>query len=240
MAENFLAPGAQRLGTVRDVMTADVLAIAADDTLDTIAGLFEKYDYDGMPVVDANYKLLGVITAYDMILQSSGMHLPTVIGIMNNIAKGKGDKRQLEEQFGKLREIRATAIMNPKPLSVNPNAPLSEVARLFAEHPKVNPICVVDLDGKLLGVISRYDVMKFFNEKYFNQMIGKVSEGDPYKAFPTKSAKEAEQALGEVEKEFLLVTKRRPLIWKYLFIAAFAAGLIVATALIIRIVQRGG
>jgi CBS domain-containing protein len=221
-------------------MTGDVLAIAADDTLDTIAQLFEKYDYDGMPVVDANYKLLGVITAYDMILQSSGMHLPTVLGIMNNIAKGKGDKRQLEEQFSKLREIKATAIMNPKALSVEPNAPLSEAAKLFAENPKVNPISVVDPSGKLLGVISRYDVLKFFNEKYFNQIIDKVNEGDPYKTFPTKSAKEAERTLGEVEDEFLLVTKRRPLIWKYLFIAAFAAGLIVATALIIRIVQRGG
>jgi CBS domain-containing protein len=221
-------------------MTGDVLAIAADDTLDTIAQLFEKYDYDGMPVVDANYKLLGVITAYDMILQSSGMHLPTVIGIMQNIAKGKGDRRQLEEQFSKLREIKATAIMNPKALTVRTNAPLSEAAKLFAENPKVNPISVVDGDGKLLGVISRYDVLKFFNEKYFNQIIGKVNDGDPFRAFPTKSSKEAEQALSEVEEKFLLVTKRRPLIWKYLFIAAFAAGLVVATALIIRIVQRGG
>ena len=142
------------LGTVRDVMTKDVLAIAADDTLDTIAELFDKYDYDGMPVVDANYKLLGIITAYDMILQSSGMHLPTVIDIMENIARGKGDRRQLDEQFGKLKEIKATSIMNPKALTVVPDMALSNVARIFAENPKVNPVAVVDTEGKLLGVIS--------------------------------------------------------------------------------------
>jgi CBS domain-containing protein len=221
-------------------MTKDVLAIAADDTLDIVAGLFDKYDYDGMPVVDANYKLLGVITAYDMVLQSSGMHLPTVIGIMENIAKGKGDRRQLDEQFGKLKEIKATSIMSTKPLTVPADAPFSEAARLFAENPKVNPLCVVDPAGKLVGVISRYDNLKFFNERYFNQDDQQVNESDPFKAFPTRSAKEAEQALGEVEKEFLLVTKRRPLVWKYVAIAMFAAGLLVATALIIRIVQRGG
>lgn len=228
------------LGTVRDVMTKDVLAIASDDTLDIIAELFDKYDYDGMPVVDANYKLVGIITAYDMILQSSGMHLPTVIDIMENIARGKGDRRQLDEQFGKLKEIKATSIMNPKALSVTPDMPLSHAAKIFAENPKVNPVAVVDAQGKLLGVISRYDLMKFFNEKYFNQVIDKVNEGDSLKGFPTKSESAAEQAIGEVQKEFLLVGRRRPLIWKYIAIAMFASGLIAATALIIRIVQKGG
>lgn len=234
-------PQAAIIGSVKDVMTTDVIAIAADDTLDVIAELFEKYDYDGMPVVDANYKLIGVITAYDMILQSSGVHLPTVIGIMENIARGKGDRRQLDEQFGKLKDIQATAIMNPKALSVQGGAPISEAARLFAENPKVNPLSVVDPTGKLLGVISRYDVLKFFNEKYFNQVVQNVNPNrDPYKQFPTRSESQAAKALGEVEKDFLLVTKRRPLVWKYIAIAAFAAGLIAATALIIRIVQRGG
>lgn len=222
-------------------MTTDVIAIAADDTLDVIAELFEKYDYDGMPVVDANYKLIGVITAYDMILQSSGMHLPTVIGIMENIARGKGDRKQLDEQFGKLKDIQATSIMNPKALSIRGSAPVSEVANLFAENPKVNPISVVGEQGKLLGVISRYDVLKFFNERYFNQVVEKVNtQRDPFKEFPTESESEAAKALSKVEKEFLLVTKRRPLVWKYIAIAAFVAGLVAATALIIRIVQRGG
>lgn len=222
-------------------MTTDVIAIAADDTLDVIAELFEKYDYDGMPVVDANYKLIGVITAYDMILQSSGMHLPTVIGIMENIARGKGDRKQLDAQFGKLKDIKATAIMNPRALSVRGNASVAQAAKLFAENAKVNPLSVVDQQGKLLGVISRYDVLKLFNEHYFSQVVEKVNPGrNPFKEFPTRSESEAAKALGEVEKEFLLVTKRRPLVWKYIAIAAFAAGLVAATALIIRIVQRGG
>ena len=71
-----------QIAKVGDVMTRDVLAIDANDTLDVIAGLFEKYDYDGMPVVDSSRKLLGIITAYDMILQSSDMHLPTLLKIV--------------------------------------------------------------------------------------------------------------------------------------------------------------
>jgi hypothetical protein len=72
-------------------------------------------------------------------------------------------------------------------------------------------------------------------------VVQQVSPGtDPFREFPTKSEKEVEAAVKKVEEDFLLVSKRRPLIWKYVAVATFAAGLIAATALIIRIVQKQG
>lgn len=223
-------------------MTKDVLAIDVNDTLDVIAGLFEKYDYDGMPVIDSTHALKGVITAYDLVLQSSGTHLPTMLKLMDEIARGKGDKRVLEEHFGKLRDIKATSIMNPTVVSVKSDATLEDAAKIFADYPKVNPLCVVDAENKLVGVLSRYDIIKFFNEAYLNHVVQKQTGPDQeaFKAFPTKSEHEVEDAAEKVKEEFLLVQKRRPLIWKYIAIAAFGAGLVAATALIIRIVQKSG
>lgn len=227
---------------VEDVMTKDVLAIDVDDTLDIIAGLFDKYDYDGMPVIDQTRALKGIITAYDLILQSSDIHLPTMLKLIDEIARGKGDKRALEEHFGKLRDIKATSIMNTSVVTIRSDALLEDAAKIFADYPKTNPLCVVDAERKLVGILSRYDIIKFFNEAYLNRVVQKSSvvEGEAFKAFPTKSEKEVEQAAEKIKEEFLLVQKRRPLIWKYIAIAAFAGGLIAATALIIRIVQKSG
>jgi CBS domain-containing protein len=230
-----------QIAKVGDVMTKDVLAIDANDTLDVIAGLFEKYDYDGMPVVDANKKLLGIITAYDMVLQSSDVHLPTLLKIMDQISANKADRRALDAHFAKLRDIKATSIMNPNVISVKTDATLQEAAKVFADHHKVNPLCVVDDQGILVGVVSRYDVIKFFNETYLKNIVQAGNpEKDPFKEFPTRSESEVEKAVQEVNEGFVLVTKRRPLIWKYVAIGAFAAGLVAATALIIRIVQKSG
>ncbi|HXK37240.1 MAG TPA: CBS domain-containing protein [Candidatus Paceibacterota bacterium] len=225
---------------VSDVMTKDVLAIDVDDTLDVIAGLFEKYDYDGMPVVDKDRVLKGIITAYDMILQSSDVHLPTLLRLMDQIAREKGDRKDIDQHFKKLRDIKATAIMNPNPVSVRSDATLEEAAKAFADHPKANPLSVVDENGKLVGIISRYDIIKFFNETYLQRVVQSAGGSEVFKEFPTKSEHEVEEAVKQVEEKFLIVSKRRPLIWKYLAIAMFAAGLVAATALIIRIVQRGG
>ncbi|MBX4211369.1 MAG: CBS domain-containing protein [Candidatus Yanofskybacteria bacterium] len=230
------------LAKVKDIMTTQVLSINAEDTLDVVAQLFEKYDYDGMPVVDNNHKLLGIITAYDMVIQSSGMHLPTVLNIMDKIAVNQADRQDLDKHFSKLREIKASAIMNAKPLTVTPELGITDAAKLFAEHHRVNPLIVVDEAGLLVGVVSRYDIIRFFNEKYFKNVVQQATPGkDPFKEIAqTKSEKEVESAVGELSEEFLLVTKKRPRIWKYAAIAMFIAGLMVATALIIRIVQQQG
>lgn len=230
------------LGTVKDIMTTQVLSVRAEDTLDTVAQLFERYDYDGMPVVGPGKKLMGIITAYEMVSQSSGMHLPTIVEIMDKIAVNRADRKELDQHFNKLKQIRATQIMNPKPLTVAADAPLTTVARLFAENHRVNPILVIDATGGLLGVVSRYDIIKFFNEKYFQQVVGQAKVySDPFKEMAkTKSEREIESAVGELSQEFLLVTKKRPLIWRYIAIAMFVAGLVAATALVIRIVQQGG
>lgn len=226
---------------VGDVMTKDVLAIDANDTLDVIAGLFEKYDYDGMPVVDSSRKLVGIITGYDMILQSSDIHLPTLIKLMDQISREGGDRKAIDQHFGKLKDIKATSIMNPKVVSVQQEATLEDAAKIFADHHKVNPLCVVDAEGKLVGVLSRYDIIKFFNEAYLKRVVAQANPGnDPFREFPTKSETDVEEAVRKAQEDFLLVSKRRPLVWKYVAIAMFAAGLLAATALIIRIVAREG
>jgi CBS domain-containing protein len=228
------------VGTVKDVMTKKVLAVGAEDGLDTIAQLFEKYDYDGIPVIGEGNKLLGIITAYEMVAQSSGMHLPTIVGIMDRIAVNKADKKELDAHFNKLRDIKAKQIMNTKPLTLSPETNLQDAAKMFAENHRVNPISVIDGNGVLVGVLSRYDLIKFFNEAYFQQVVEKVSTNeDPFQKFTkTKSQLEIESAVGNLSKEFLLVTKKRPRIWKIIAISTFIAGLIGATALIIRIVRK--
>ncbi len=228
------------IAKVKDVMTKQVLSVGPEDSLGTVAQLFEKYDYDGLPVTGDGRKLLGIITAYDMVVQSSGMHLPTVVSIMEQIAVDRADRKDLEEHFQKLKAIRAKQIMNPQPLTISSELSLSDAAKVFAEHHRVNPICVVDGNGALVGVLSRYDVIRFFNETYFQQVVQTVTTyEDPFKKFTkTKSEQEIESAVGDISREFLLVTKSRPKIWKVIAIAAFIAGLIGATALIIRIVRK--
>ncbi|MEK7124950.1 MAG: CBS domain-containing protein [Patescibacteria group bacterium] len=223
------------LARAKDIMTKEVLAVGQDDSLDAVAKIFEKYDYDGLPVIDGSRRLVGIITAYDMVVQSSGMHLPTVVNIMEKISVNRADRKDLDEHFGRLKQITAKEIMNTEPLVVDPETNVQDIAKAFAEHHRVNPIPVVNGQGVLVGIVSRYDIIRFFNQQFLNQVVAGANR------LPTRmkeSEQEVTEAVGEISKEFLLVTKRRPRIWRYIAVAMFIAGLAVAFALIIRIVQQ--
>jgi len=53
--------------------------------------------------------------------------------------------------------------MNPNPLLLPDTASLLRVVDEFSQHHRVNPIPVVDVSGKLVGIISRSDIVKFYS-----------------------------------------------------------------------------
>ncbi|KKT81411.1 MAG: hypothetical protein A3B99_01595 [Candidatus Yanofskybacteria bacterium RIFCSPHIGHO2_02_FULL_44_12b] len=162
----------EAIARVSDIMRVGVISVKPEDSLEYAAELFEKYNYDGFPVIDHSRKLVGIVTGYDMILQGSGMHLPTILNIMKQASQSKVDNKTLDDHFKKLREIKIREVMNVDPLVVGPDVKVEDLAKEFAQHHRVNPIPVVDDQKRLLGIVSRYDLIKFFNEQYFRKIIG--------------------------------------------------------------------
>src|SRR3989344_7037095 len=161
----------EAIARVSDIMRVGVISVKPEDSLEYAAELFEKYNYDGFPVVDHSKKLVGIVTGYDMILQGSGMHLPTILNIMKQASENKVDNKALDEHFRRIREIKIREVMNVDPLVVGPDVAVEDLAKEFAQHHRVNPIPVVDKEKRLLGIVSRYDLIKFFNQKYLKRVM---------------------------------------------------------------------
>lgn len=162
---------------VSDVMSREVITFSPDDTLRHVAIQFEKYNFDGFPVVDKDRKVLGIVTAYDMVLQSSKFHLPGILAVMGNVAEGEEWARVMAGHFEQLRKIKAREVMNKDPLVVAPDVSVEQLAKEFVEHHRVNPIPVIGTNRELLGVVSRFDIIRFFNEQYFRQIFGTIEHG---------------------------------------------------------------
>ena len=162
---------------VENVMAKKVVSFGPEDNLGLVVENFEKYNFDGFPVLDKGGHLVGLVTAYDMIVQSSKVHLPVVAGLLEQIARKETDQKVLQLHFEKLKEIKVEEIMNVDPLVVNPDARVEDLAREFVEHHRVNPIPVVDDERKLVGIVSRYDVIRFFNEHYMDEVLKNSGHG---------------------------------------------------------------
>ena len=158
-------------------MTAGWIAtLRPEDNLMSAAKLLGEYNYDGFPVIDVNKNLVGVITSYDMISDKSAVHLAGLEKILNNIKEGKADESDLELVYKELEEIKVKDMMNTEPLTVDSEMSIEELAKKFSEHHSVNPIPVVDANQKLAGVVSRYDIIRFFDRRYLNKIL--ISSGN--------------------------------------------------------------
>ncbi len=156
---------------VSDVMTKKVIMLDPEDNIDKVTKLFEEYNFDGFPVVNKEGILIGIVTAYDMVSQSYAIHLPSLANILDDILSNKANKNTLEEHFNRVKVIKVRDIMNEDPLVVSPDIRVEDLAKEFIQHHKVNPIPVIDVNKKVLGVVSRFDVIRFFDEVYFHKML---------------------------------------------------------------------
>ena len=141
---------------VSDIMTKKVTSVGLETSIKEIARLLIKNDFKGVPVVDENKKVVGIITECDLILQNANLHLPTFIQILDGvIALGQ---KETEEELRRMTGAVAKEVMSQPPICVTSDSSVEELANIMWEK-KINPVPVVD-EGRLVGIVSRADIVK--------------------------------------------------------------------------------
>lgn len=164
---------------VKDIMTKNVIACMPETSVKEAARLMYLNGLTGLPVLDANDDLVGIVTENDLVRLEGPLHIPTVLGflgsllVVENPANGDEIQRQLET----LTATTVDKLMTQEVVTISSEAKVQDAAELFL-HKKGNPIPVVD-EGKLVGIISRADIVKLIagekelREKEWHELIKK-------------------------------------------------------------------
>jgi CBS domain-containing protein len=152
------------MATVADIMERDPIAVGRDDDVESVIRVLREHELPGVPVVDGSGTLVGIITENDLILrdEEADLHLPHHLDIMGGVIYLESMKH-FEERIKKAFASNAEDMMTPDPTTITPDAPVEDAAKLIAEH-KHNRLPVVDDDGRLVGVVTRLDVLDAITE----------------------------------------------------------------------------
>jgi CBS domain-containing protein len=145
---------------VRDVMTAEVEAIVADETVAAAADRMAELGVSALPVVDDERRLIGLLRDDDLIVTEARVHAPRFWNVLGATIPFPGDMKHLEEELHKVAGSTAGEVMESDPAVTGPDASLEDVATLMHES-DVRHVPVVDADGKLVGIVTRGDVVRF-------------------------------------------------------------------------------
>jgi CBS domain-containing protein len=145
--------------TAAEIMSADIAGVAPDDEARTAIDLLAKSDLGAVPVIDADRKVVGIVSESDLILadEESDLHLPHYFEIMGGvvfIGSMKGFEKRLEKAFA----TKVSELMTADPIVVHTYEAADRVARKIAEHHH-NHLPVVDEDGRLAGMVTRADAL---------------------------------------------------------------------------------
>jgi len=136
--------------TVKDVMTAEVVAVRRDATFKELAAVLRRYRVSALPVVDDAGRVIGVVSEADL-LAKEALADP---GVMAEVLHRK-DVRKAEG-------LTAGDLMTSPPVTAAPEDQVEQAARMM-HFMGVKRLPVVNSGGELTGIISRSDVLAVFD-----------------------------------------------------------------------------
>ncbi len=144
--------------TVADVMTPDPILSSPDMPLNEAIQILAEKRISGLPVVDQQGKLVGVISETDLMWQETGVEPPAYIMFLDSVIYLENPIRY-EKQLHKALGRTVGEVMTSNPLAIKPNKLLKEAAKLMHEK-KVHRLPVLDDAGKVIGILTRGDVIR--------------------------------------------------------------------------------
>lgn len=144
--------------TARDIMTTEVIAVHPNEDVEKVAELLLKHHISGLPVLDDSGKLVGVVTEGDLVIRRKQVRAPLHVVILDSLIYLESPHRFLEE-IKRAAAQKVGDLMTTKLYTVGPETAVETVATKMVER-RVNRLPVTDADGKLLGIISRQDIIR--------------------------------------------------------------------------------
>ena len=138
----------------RDVMVRAVVTTSSDTTVEQLARLMINLRISGVPVMDRDGRLVGIVTEGDLLRRvetGTERHRP-------RWSEPFSSSSRLAAAYIKSHAKRVADIMTREVFSVEELATLGEIADLL-ETKHIKRVPVVH-DGKIVGIISRADLLK--------------------------------------------------------------------------------
>lgn len=138
---------------VKDIMNTSVKSATADTSIHDIASIMCFNKISGVPVIDGDNKLIGVLSEKDILRNM----FPDIKTVMEQ--GGTTDFEAMERDYKNILHKKVGDIMSTTVSSVTPEMPLLKAASLMCSK-QIRRIPVTDRDGTLVGLISIGDVHK--------------------------------------------------------------------------------
>ncbi|MEO1430182.1 MAG: CBS domain-containing protein [Cyanobacteria bacterium J06633_8] len=146
------------LKNVSEVMTPKPITVKNDTPLREAIKILAEKGISGLPVVDDAGNLIGIISETDLMWQQAGVNPPAYFMIFDSVIYLKNPieyERELHKALGQT----VGEVMSQKPITISPDKPLTEAAKIMRDR-KIHRLPVVDDSQQIVGILSLSDIIR--------------------------------------------------------------------------------
>lgn len=143
---------------VKHIMTVDVVSVPPSASVGRVARLMHERAISGVPVIDIDRRVVGMVTDLDLIVLNTRIEAPHFLPLLDGripLETPSHFKKRIQHAAG----TTAKDLMSESVVTVGPEDDVETLAALMVkEH--VNPVPVLE-EGRLVGVVSRADLIRW-------------------------------------------------------------------------------
>ncbi len=136
---------------VEDAMTRNVISISKYESIMHVANILTEKNISGLPVVDKENKVIGIITQADILSMVGVGREHTFKDLLKYMLGEPLPERRMGDHVGD--------IMTSPALTIKPEANIAEAVRMMDEK-RIRRLAVVDGKNTLIGILTRADILK--------------------------------------------------------------------------------
>lgn len=144
---------------VTDVMTPNPISVTSTTPLNTAVKLIADHHISGMPVIDGDHQLVGVISESDLMWQETGANPPPYIMVLDSVIYLENPatfEKELHKALGQL----VGDVMTKSVITIQADASLQAAAKLLHRR-NIHRLIVVNNEQKVVGILTRGDIIRY-------------------------------------------------------------------------------
>ena len=141
----------------KDIMTREIITVSPETEIANAARILLEKRINGLPVVDAFGRLVGILCQSDLVAQQKSIPIPSVFTLLESFIPLTSIKR-IDKEVEKIAALTVKQAMTVNPVTVSPETDIEDVAKFMVDN-KYHTLPVMKGD-KVVGVVGKEDVLR--------------------------------------------------------------------------------
>lgn len=147
-----------------DIMTRDVITVRKGSSVEEALRLMARYHVSGLPVVDVDMRLVGILSEQDVLLRGQSASTSALLGYIGS--PDREDESVIEAQRKAMASLVEDA-MTTRVVAYEEDSSVADIARRMIEL-NINRVPILR-NGRVAGIISRSDIIKSMASLEFDE-----------------------------------------------------------------------